>query len=174
MPARTSSGCAPPATRSWTPPDVLRHSLTRILPYTPRQLFDLVGDVERYPEFVPWVTRLRVWNRRTDGTGITRLDAEAEVGFAIIHERFSTRVRLDEPALDIDVELISGPFRRLDNRWRFKDHEAGAELGFEINFEFKSRLLQGLLAANFHHAVNRLVGCFEERARALYGSSPPR
>ena len=174
MPARTSSGCAPPATRGWTPPDALRHSLTRILPYTPRQLFDLVGDVERYPEFVPWVTRMRVSNRRTDGTGVTRLDATAEVGFAIIHERFSTRVRLDEPALDIDVELISGPFRRLDNRWRFKDRGAGAELTFEINFEFKSRLLQGLLAANFHHAVTRLVGCFEERAKALYGPPPDR
>jgi coenzyme Q-binding protein COQ10 len=151
----------------------LRHRLTRLLPYTPRQLFDLVGDVERYPEFVPWVSRLGVTNRRTDGTGITRLDAEAEVGFAIIHERFSTRVRLDEPALDIDVELISGPFKRLDNRWRFKDHPQGAELSFEINFEFKSRLLQGLLAANFHLAVNRLVGCFEDRAKVLYGP-PPR
>jgi coenzyme Q-binding protein COQ10 len=151
----------------------LRHSLTRILPYAPRQLFDLVGDVERYPEFVPWVTRLRAWNRRTDGAGVTRLDAEAEVGFAIIHERFSTRVRLDEPGLDIAVELISGPFRRLSNRWRFKDHGSGAELAFEIDFEFKSSLLQGLLAANFHHAVGRLVGCFEERARTLYGPGPP-
>jgi len=174
MRARISSGCAPPAARSWTPPEPLRHSLTRILPYTPRQLFDLVGDVERYPEFVPWVTRMRAWNRRPDGDGVTRLDAEAEVGYAIIKERFATRVRLDEPALAIDAELLSGPFRRLVNRWRFKDHPAGAELSFEIDFEFKSRLLQGLLAANFHHAVTRLVGCFEDRARALYGPGARR
>jgi coenzyme Q-binding protein COQ10 len=147
----------------------LRHSLTRILPYQPRQLFDLVGDVERYPEFVPWVTRLTVSNRQLDGAGITRLDAAAQVGFSIIHERFSTRVRLDEPALAIDVELISGPFRRLSNRWRFKDHPTGVQLTFEIDFDFKSRLLQGLLAANFHRAVDRLVGCFEDRAKALYG-----
>ena len=147
----------------------MRHSLTRILPYEPRQLFELVGDVERYPQFVPWVTRLTVSNRQLDGTGVTRLDAAAQGGFSVIHERFSTRVRLDEPALAIDVELISGPFRRLSNRWRFKDHPKGAELTFEIDFEFKSRLLQGLLAANFHHAVNRLVGCFEDRAKVLYG-----
>lgn len=150
----------------------MRHSLTRILPYTPRQLFDLVGDVERYPEFVPWVTRLRAFNRRPDGEGITRLDADAQVGFSVVHERFATTVRLDEPALAIDVGLISGPFRRLSNRWRFKDHPRGAELSFEIDFEFKSRLLEHLLAANFHRAVNRLVGCFEDRAKTLYGGKP--
>jgi len=148
----------------------LRHSLTHVLPYEPRQLFELVGDVERYPEFVPWVTRLRSWNRRPDAEGATLLDAEAQVGFSVIHERFTTRVRLDEAALAIDVELISGPFRRLANRWRFKAHPTGTELTFEIDFEFKSRLLHGLLAANFHRAVNRLVACFEDRARALYGA----
>ena len=148
----------------------MRHGLTRILPYTPAQLFALVGDVDRYPQFVPWVTQLRSWNRRSDGDGVTLLDAEAEVGFAIVHERFATRVRLDEPALTIDVDLISGPFRRLKNRWRFAAHPQGCELTFEIDFEFKSRLLQTLLAANFHYAVERLVGCFEARAKVLYGS----
>ncbi len=147
----------------------MRHSLTHILPYEPGQLFDLVGDVERYPEFVPWVNRLRTWNRRADGEGVTLLDAEAEVGFSIVHERFSTRVRLDAPKLAIDVDLISGPFRRLQNRWRFAAHPKGAELRFEIEFEFKSRLLTALLAANFQHAVNRLVACFEARAAKLYG-----
>ena len=146
----------------------MRHSLTRILPYQPDQLFDLVGDVERYPDFIPWVTRLRSANRRSEGEGVTVLDATAEVGFSIVHERFSTLVRLDQPALAIDVGLISGPFRRLSNRWRFKEHPTGAELRFEIDFEFKSRLLEHLLAANFHRAVNRLIGCFEDRARVLY------
>ncbi len=129
-----------------------------------------MGDVDRYPEFVPWVTRLRSWNRRAGGEGgVTLLDAEADVGFSIVHERFATRVRLDEPALAIDVDLISGPFRRLKNRWRFAPHPKGCELSFEIDFEFKSRLLQVLLAANFQHAVERLVRCFEDRAKALYG-----
>ncbi len=146
----------------------MRHSLTRILPYQPGQLFDLVGDVERYPEFVPWVQRLTARNRRDAADGVIVLDAEAEVGFSIIHERFATRVRLDEPALAIDVDLISGPFRRLRNRWRFAAHPAGAELRFEIDFEFKSRLLDALLAANFQRATERLVGCFEARARQHY------
>lgn len=169
MPARTSSGSGPRAAPRRALSDALRHSLTRILPYQPRQLFELVGDVERYPEFVPWVTRLRAWNRREVGEGVTTLDAEADVGFSIVRERFATRVRLDEPALTIEVDLISGPFRRLNNRWRFKEHPKGCELTFEIDFEFKSRLLQALLAANFHHAVNRIVGCFEDRAARLYG-----
>jgi coenzyme Q-binding protein COQ10 len=152
----------------------LRHSLTRILPYAPSQLFALVGDVERYPEFVPWVQRLRASNRRAVGQGVTLLEAEAEVGFSIVHERFATTVRLDEPSQAIDVDLISGPFRRLKNRWRFAPHPRGAQLAFEIDFEFKSRLLTALLAANFHYAVDRLVGCFEARARALYGTNPHR
>ena len=148
----------------------MRHSLTHILPYEPRQLFDLVGDVDRYPEFVPWITRLRSWNRRPDGEGVTLVDAEAEVRYAIVHERFATRVRLDAPALAIDVDLISGPFRRLQNRWRFKAHPKGCELSFEIDFDFRSRILQALLAANFQRAVERLVRCFEDRAQALYGA----
>jgi coenzyme Q-binding protein COQ10 len=147
----------------------LRHTLTHVLPYRPDQLFALVGDVERYPEFVPWIERLRSWNRRQEGEGVTLLDAEAEVRFAIVHERFATRVRLDEPAMTIAVSLIDGPFRRLENRWRFRPHEAGSELTFEIDFEFKSRLLDALLRANFAKAVNRLVACFEARAKALYG-----
>ena len=147
----------------------MRHSLTRILPYQPGQLFDLVGDVERYPEFVPWVKSLRTWNRRATGEGVTELDAEADVGFSIVHERFATGVRLDKRGLAIDVELISGPFKRLENRWRFKEHPRGSELGFDIDFEFKSRLLTALFAANFPYAVGRLVACFEARANALYG-----
>ena len=144
--------------------------MTRNLPYEPRQLFDLVGDVERYPEFVPWVLRLRTWNPRAEGEGVSLVDAEAEVGFSFIHERFATRVRRDTPALAIDVDLISGPFRRLQNRWRFEPRPGGALLRFAIDFEFKTRLLDVLLAANLHHAVDRLVACFEARARALYGT----
>ena len=147
----------------------MRHGLIRVLPYRPDQLFALVGDVESYPRFVRWVSALRTWNRREVGAGVVLLDAEAEVRFSIIRERFSTRVRLDEPGLAIDVDLLSGPFRKLENRWRFKPHPAGAELVFDIEFEFGSRLLEGLLAANFQRAVTKLVACFERRAKVLYG-----
>jgi coenzyme Q-binding protein COQ10 len=147
----------------------LRHVVVRNLAYRPDQLFALVGDVERYPEFVPWVSGLRTWNRRDRAEGVTTLDAEAQVAFSVVKERFATRVRLDPGALAIDVSLISGPFRRLENRWRFKPLFEGVELVFEIDFEFGSRLLQRLLAANFQKAVTRLVGCFEQRAEDLYG-----
>jgi coenzyme Q-binding protein COQ10 len=147
----------------------LRHTVTRILPYTPAQLLDMVGDVKAYPQFVPWITSMRVWNERTDPLGEILLDAEAGVGFSFLRERFSTRVRRDPAAGEITVSLLHGPFRKLFNRWKFREHPNGTSIEFEIDFEFKSRLLQTLLAANFHHAVERLIGCFEDRAKALYG-----
>jgi coenzyme Q-binding protein COQ10 len=147
----------------------LRHSLTRASVFKPGQLFDLVADVERYPEFVPWVTGLRTRNRRQAEDGVVVLDADADVGFSLVHERFSTRVKLDRAALAIDVDLISGPFRRLANQWRFLPLEGGAQLSFQIDFEFQSRLLDRLLASNFHRAGDRLVRCFEARAGQLYG-----
>ncbi len=147
----------------------MRHTVTRQLPYKPEQLFELVGAVELYPQFVPWVSDMRVSNRRPGGDGIILLDARAKVGFSIIHESFATRVRLDAPQLAVDADLISGPFRRLETRWRFIEANGGAQLSFLIDFEFGSRLLQSLLAANFERAVARLIGCFEQRAKTLYG-----
>ena len=151
------------------------HRVTRVLPYTPDQLFRLVGDVDHYPDFVPWLTSMRTWNPRVISEGVDMLDAEAGVGFSFLKERFATRVRRDSPARTIQVSLLSGPFRKLENRWRFHEDPAGTRIEFEIDFEFKSRLLAGLLSANFHHAVDRLIGCFEARARTLYGSgnAPP-
>jgi coenzyme Q-binding protein COQ10 len=147
----------------------LRHHVSRTLSYTPEQLFALVGDVERYPEFVPWLTTLRTWNHRTEAPGVEVLDAEARVGFAVFKERFSTRVRRDASTLHIDVRLLSGPFRKLENHWRFFEDPTGARVEFDIDFAFKSRLLEALLTANFHPAVERLMTCFDARAAALYG-----
>ncbi len=147
----------------------MRQSLTRRLPYSPDQLFALVGDVERYPEFLPWVTAMRTWNRRLLSETVEAFDAEARVRFAIVRETFSTKVKLDGEALAIDTELIAGPFRRLENHWRFEADGAGAKVDFAIDFEFRSRLLERLAAANAGRAIQRLMGCFEARARALYG-----
>jgi coenzyme Q-binding protein COQ10 len=147
----------------------LHHSRTRSLPYTPAQLFALVSDVEGYPEFLPWISRLRTWNRRTEGEGVQLLDAEATVKFTIISEKFSSRIRLDERAMSIDVGLISGPFRKLRTEWRFRPAPEGAELSFDIDFEFGSKLLEGLFAANFQKAVASIVKRFEARAAQLYG-----
>jgi coenzyme Q-binding protein COQ10 len=147
------------------------HRLTRVLPYPPDELWSLVGDIEHYPAFVPWVTAMRVWNLRDEGEGVTTLDAEATVGFAFLRERFSTRVRRDRNTHTVRVDLISGPFKKLVNEWTFKPHPDGTEIDFMIDFAFKSRFLDAMLEANFDRAVNRLIGCFEKRAEALYGSA---
>jgi coenzyme Q-binding protein COQ10 len=147
----------------------LRHAVVRILPYTPEQLFDLVGDVDAYPQFVPWIRTMRTWNKRESASGVSDLDAEVQVGFSFLTERFSTRVRRDANARAITVSLLHGPFRRLLNRWRFSAHPSGAQVDFDIDFEFKSSLLERMLKANFEHAVERLIACFEDRAKVLYG-----
>ena len=145
-----------------------KHHVERILPYRPEDLFVLVGDVARYPEFVPWVTSMRVGEPRTEGEGRDALEAEARVGFSFLTESFSTSVRRDAPAGVIEVGLLRGPFKRLSNRWRFEPHPQGARVVFDIDFAFKTRLLDAILVANFDRAVNKLIGCFEARAAALY------
>ena len=145
------------------------HRVTRILPYAPEDLAKLVADVESYPAFVPWITSMRVWNKRDEAPGVRLLDAEAGVGFAFLNERFSTWVRHDIHAPKVEVGLIRGPFKHLKNRWEFHPHPDGARLEFFIDFAFKSRMLDMMLHANFDRAVDKLIQCFEGRARALYG-----
>ena len=148
----------------------MRHQVSKVLPYTPQQLFQLVGDVAKYPDFVPWITSMRTWNERTLSVGVEAVDAEVGVGFSFLREKFATRVRRDAHNRQIDVSLISGPFRKLENRWRFLD--AGrccTRIEFEIDFVFKSRMLETVLRTNFGHAVDKLIGCFEARAKAIYG-----
>ncbi|RAK52976.1 type II toxin-antitoxin system RatA family toxin [Phenylobacterium deserti] len=150
----------------------MRHHVSKLLPYTPDQLWRLVGDVERYPDFVPWISAMRTWNPRNLSEGVDAVDAEAGVGFSFLKERFSTRVRRDSINKQIDVSLLSGPFRKLDNRWRFIDAGHGCtRVEFDIDFTFKSRILDALLAANFSTAVQKLMACFEARAKTLYGDS---
>ena len=146
-----------------------RYQIEKILPYTPDQLFALVGNVDAYPEFVPWIQSMRTWNARSEGEGVSLVDAQVGVGFAFLKEKFSTRVRRDAATRQVDVQLLSGPFKHLANRWRFIEDERGTKIEFDIDFEFKSRLLSGMLAANFHHAVDKLMSCFEARAQTLYG-----
>lgn len=150
----------------------MKHTVSRILPYAPQQLWALVGDVDRYPEFVPWITAMRTWNPRNEGDDVSLVDAEAQVGFSFLREKFATRVKRDATARTVEVGLLYGPFKRLANRWRFSPHPLGTLVEFDIDFEFRSRLLDGLLAANFSRAVDKLMSCFDARARALYGPAP--
>lgn len=146
-----------------------RYHVVRVLPYAPDALFELVGDVARYPEFVRWITSMNAGAAQEIEPGVTVLDAEAGVGFSFLKERFSTRVKRDAAKRQIDVSLISGPFKHLYNRWKFLPHPDGAEVIFDIDFEFKSRLLDAMLKANMAMAVEKLIGAFEARAKGLYG-----
>ena len=174
MRARISRSSGPPGTGHSRFGDRLhRHAVTKVLPYTPEQLFSLVGDVAHYPEFVPWITSMRVWNQRETAPGVIELDSEAGIGFAMLREAFSTHVKRDANARTILVTLIKGPFRSLENRWRFTPDPGGCKVEFKIEYEFKSRILSAVLASNFDRAVMKLMGCFEARAKALYAPVKP-
>jgi len=142
------------------------HAEKKRLPQSQQQLFDMVADVENYPKFLPWCVACRI-NRR-DGNVIW---ADLVVGFKMLREKFTSKVVLDRPG-QIDVEYLEGPFRYLNNHWSFKPlPEGGTEIGFFIDFEFRSKLLQGLMGTVFNEAVRRMVGAFEKRAGELYGDS---
>jgi len=141
------------------------HAEQRLLPYTPEQLFDLVADVERYPEFLPWCVGARIRSR--EGNELT---ADLVIGFKMIRERFTSLVKLDRPAMRIDVTYTEGPFRYLDNHWKFiREPDGRTRLDFFVDFEFKSMILQKIIGALFNEAVRRMVAAFEARARQLYG-----
>jgi coenzyme Q-binding protein COQ10 len=144
------------------------HSEQRALPYPPERLFDLVADVERYPDFLPWCVASRILSRTE-----TDLRAELAIGFKGIRERFVSHVTLDRPDLRIDVTYEDGPFKFLENHWKFEDRgEAGCLLDFYVDFEFKSRLLAMLIGPLFDDAVRRMVQAFEDRAAALHDTAP--
>lgn len=147
------------------------HRVTRVLPYAPQDLAALVADVRSYPDFVPWVTSMRVYNPREEAPGVSLLDAEASVGFSFLTERFSTWVRHDANAPKVEVGLIRGPFRHLKNRWEFFPDPSGTRVEFMIDFAFRTRLLDMMLQANFDRAVGKLMSCFEAEARRRYGAA---
>ena len=142
------------------------HAERRFLPYTQEQLFDLVADVERYPEFLPWCVGARVRSREGDV-----LTADLIIGFKMIRERFTSRVELNGPDR-IDVAYTHGPLRYLNNHWIFEPAPGGCVIDFYVDFEFRSALLQRLIGALFNEAVRRMVGAFETRARQLYEPLP--
>ena len=145
------------------------HTVTRILPYAPAQLAALVADVAAYPQFVKWVSAMRVWNAREEAPGVSLVDAEAQVGFSFLKERFSTWVRHDRNLPRVEVGLIRGPFKHLKNRWDFHENPAGTRLEFMIDFAFKSPILNAMLNANFDLAVGKLIESFEAEAQRRYG-----
>src|SRR5207245_10164524 len=171
MRATISPGSRPPARppsgTGASPVPRPTHAEQRVLPYTPEQLFALVADIERYPEFLPWCVGARLRERRPD-----LIVADLIIGFRMFRERFTSRVSLDPPRR-IDVEYTEGPFRYLTNHWVFEPDPGGCRIDFFVDFEFKSRLLQRVIEMLFHEAVRRMVAAFEHRAEQLYGRPAP-
>jgi coenzyme Q-binding protein COQ10 len=134
------------------------------------EMFDLVADVERYPEFVPLCNGLRVRSRKSEADGRETLIADMTVGYKLIRETFTSRVTLDRPRLEVRVEYIDGPFSRLENVWTFKDvaEGEGSRVSFFIDYEFRSRTLGALMGSVFDAAFRKFAGAFERRADIVY------
>ena len=146
---------------------------TRRVPFTPAQMFDLVADVERYPEFLPFCEALVV-KQRDKQSDKDVLVADMSVGYMAIRETFTTRVTLDAAARAVHAqgtEGARGPFSRLENRWQFRTAPGGCDVDFFIAYEFKSIMLQMLVGALFDKAFRRYTIAFEERARVIYGDA---
>jgi coenzyme Q-binding protein COQ10 len=139
---------------------------TRRLPWSAEQMFDLVADVDRYPEFLPWVIATRV---RSDSE--TEMVADMLVGFSALREKFTSRVEKHRPG-ELRVHYVDGPMKDLDNRWLFRDTGPGeCEIDFRVEFTFRNALFQKLAGQYLDKAFRKMVAAFETRAQALYGSS---
>jgi coenzyme Q-binding protein COQ10 len=144
-------------------------STRRRVRHAAADMFDLVADVERYPEFVPLCRDMKVRRRVASGEGVEVLTVNMTVAYKMIHETFATRVTLDRPRLQIDVEYLDGPFSHLDNRWTFRPlAERATEVEFFISYQFRSRTLGLMMGAMFDTAFRRFAEAFERRADAVF------
>lgn len=148
------------------------HDEQRFVPFSPEQMFAMVADVARYPEFLPWCAGARIRTReRIDG--VDRMTADLIVAYKVFRERFTSRVTLDEAGGRIEVEYLDGPFTHLVNRWTFSPNtdengSTGAKIGFFVDFAFKSRTLQKVIESRFAEAVIKMGDAFEARAHEIY------
>lgn len=148
------------------------HAEKRVMPYSAQQMYDLIADVRRYPEFLPWVAACRVRGSRALPDGEV-LDADLVVSFKVFREKFGSRVTLMPEQYRIDVEYLEGPFRYLNNHWKFEPLGPDrCEVDFFVDFEFRSAILQRLIGVVFNEAMQRIVRAFERRAEELYGKPP--
>jgi coenzyme Q-binding protein COQ10 len=149
---------------------VPRHSETRELKFSCDQMYAVVADVERYPEFLPWCTGLTVKSRDREGSAEV-LIAEMTVVYHGMRERYTSRVRLDPVAYTITAQHVEGPFHHLDNLWRFEPWQRGCRIHFTIDFAFKNWMLSALSGIAFDAAAYRMTNAFVRRAKDLYGKS---
>lgn len=146
------------------------HSETRILPYTADQIYALVADVERYPEFLPWNSAARIRSREERPDGSEVIAADLVISFKVFRERFGSRVTLWPKEKRIDTEYLDGPFKYLRSGWSFEDQpEGGCKVDFFVDFEFRNAILGKVIGVVFGEAMSRIVRAFTQRAKALYG-----
>ena len=144
------------------------HSESRILPYSAEQLFELVMDIEKYPEFLPWCLGARINSRSKNG-----IEADVIIGYKVFREKFSSRVHYIR-GKEIEVEYLKGPMRHLHNKWVFKDLKANqSQVDFYVDFSLRTKLLENLVDQFFHKALVRMVNAFELRSIELYGAKKP-
>lgn len=144
----------------------------RIVKHQPKAMFELVSDVERYPEFLPLCETLVVHSRGHKADGVEEILATMTVGYGPINESFTTRVQLDRENCRILVNYVDGPFRHLENTWVFHPHPVGCKVDFSIVYEFRSIALGMMMGAMFDRTFRKFVEAFEARADAIYGGGP--
>ena len=148
------------------------HAEKRIMPHSAAQMYDLIADINAYPQFLPWCVGARIRKRTMMPDGSEILDADLVISFKLFREKFGSRVTLYPEERRIDVEYLDGPFRYLNNHWKFTQLEDGTcEVDFFVDFEFKSAMLQAVIGVVFNEAMQRIVRAFEKRAQDLYGST---
>jgi len=146
------------------------HAEIRRLPYSAAEMYALVADMAAYPEFLPWCSGARIRSRKPQPDGSEIVEAQMVISFKVFSEHFGSRVTLRPDGCKIDVAYLDGPFRYLNNHWRFKPvGETACEVDFFVDFEFRSRTLQAIIGVVFHEAMRRIVRAFEGRAEQLYG-----
>ena len=143
------------------------HAETKYLPYTAREMFDLVADISSYPEFLPWCAAARVRKEIQKGV-IKQIEADLVISFKVFREKFGSRVLLDASKFTIETEYLDGPFRHMQSVWSFNNSEQGCEVNFNVDFEFKNAMLQSIIGLVFNDAMQRIVRAFERRAADLY------
>ena len=145
------------------------YSETKRLPYSADQMYNLVADVANYPKFLPWTAAARI--KSVDDMGDhSVMMADLVVSFKVFREKFGSRVVLWPEARKIETAYIDGPFKYLESTWLFSDTEGGCDVHFEVDFEFRNKLLQGAAGMFFNQAMQTIVRAFERRAAELYGS----
>ena len=143
------------------------HAEIKYLPYTAKEMFDLVADISAYPEFLPWCAAARVRKEVQKGE-VKQIEADLVISFKVFREKFGSRVLLDSSKFIIETDYIDGPFRYMHSVWSFEDCKEGCEVKFDVNFEFKNSILQSIIGLVFNDAMQRIVRAFERRASDLY------